>query len=315
MRKIFLPPLLLVLGLLIPGAVSSAESPQKIRIGFPSPALSALPFYVAKEKGLFQKVGLEVEYIVMLGSIAPQALMNREINFHMTTSVGLAAAASGLPMVVVLSLYKSPPWVLVTSKEINKPQDLIGNKLAISGIRTPPYYFIVAALKKMELDLKQVGLITTGGTSSSFAALTTKQVVGAVLSPPFDSKAVVLGFKRFLFLGDLAPLPYGGLFTLWSEIRENRDRVQKTVGTLLEAVSRIRSNRGESVKMIAEKFNLSQDEAEQSYETLIHILTEDGRLSLKIVRGYLDILRQERPIPADLNPEKLVDFSMLPSAQ
>jgi len=31
------------------------------------------------------------------------------------------------------------------------------------------------------------------------------------------------------------------------------------------------------------------------------------------VRGYLDLLREERPISEALDPEKLVDFSMLPS--
>ncbi len=31
--------------------------------------------------------------------------------------------------------------MLVTSKEINKPQDLIGKKVAISGIRMTGHYF------------------------------------------------------------------------------------------------------------------------------------------------------------------------------
>jgi hypothetical protein len=39
--------------------------------------------------------------------------------------------------------------------------------------------------------------------SNSFATLTTNQVAGAVLSPPFDEKAVSLGYKKLL-LGDLA---------------------------------------------------------------------------------------------------------------
>jgi len=34
--------------------------------------------------------------------------------------------------------------MLVTTKEINKPQDLIGKTIAISGIRTSPHYFLMA---------------------------------------------------------------------------------------------------------------------------------------------------------------------------
>ena len=38
-------------------------------------------------------------------------------------------------------------------------------------------------------------------------------------------------------------------------------------------------------------------------------------MHMKKVRGYLSLLREERPIPEELDPEKLVDFSMLPSAR
>lgn len=136
-----------------------------------------------------------------------------------------------------------------------------------------------------------------------------------MLSPPFDDKAVSLGFKKFLFLGDLADIPYVGLVTTQSEIRGQRDRVQKTAGALLEAVSWLRSNRLEGMKMIAEKFKLNQGEAERSYDTLVALMTRDGRLSSKIVRGYLDILRQERPLPPDLDPQKFTDFTMLPAGR
>jgi ABC-type nitrate/sulfonate/bicarbonate transport system substrate-binding protein len=101
----------------------------------------------------------------------------------------------------------------VTTKEINKAQDLAGKRIAISDIRSSPYYFARAGLRKLGLEEKQVSLVTTGGTSNSFATLTTNQVAGAVLSPPFDEKAITLGYKKFLFLGDLADIPYVGLFT------------------------------------------------------------------------------------------------------
>jgi hypothetical protein len=67
--------------------------------------------------------------------------------------------------------------------------------------------------------------------------------------------------------------------------------------------------------MIVDKFKVSQQEADGTYSTLIKILNKDGRLNPKIARGYLDILRQERPIPADYDPMKATDFSMLPPAR
>ena len=262
--------------MLLPRSSSAADAQQKVRIGYPSSAVSTLPFDIAKEKGFYTKAGLEVEYIQMRSAIGPQAILNGNINFFTSPQAAINAAVAGLPLVVVLSLYRDTPWVLVTSKDIAKPQDLVGKKIAISDIRSSPYYFARAGLKKLALDEKQVSLVTTGGTSNSFATLATNQVAGAVLSPPFDDKAVSSGYKKFLFLGDLADIPYVGLFTSQSEIRNSRDRIRKTISAVLDAVAWQRANRAEAVRMIASRYRINQSAAEHSYETIVGILSPNG---------------------------------------
>jgi NitT/TauT family transport system substrate-binding protein len=300
---------------LLPRAGYSAEAMQKIRVGLPSLALTYVPFYVAQEKGLLKKFGLEAEYILMNTGIQPQAIMGGNINFFPSLATGISAAVAGLPLVVVLNFYNFTPWMLVTSKEINKPQDLIGKKVAISGIRTTGHYLMVAWFKKFEINEKDVGFIMTGGTASSFASLASEQVAGAVLTPPFDDKAVSKGFKKYMLIGDLMDIPTSGLVASKAEVSNNRDRVQKTITALVDAIAWIRANRPESVRMIADKFKITPAEANGAYETLIGMFNKDGRLPPKIARGYLDILRQERPIPADLDPQKFIDFSLLPGAK
>lgn len=292
----------------------AVDAPSKIRIGYPSSALSTLPFDIAKEKGFYTKHGLDVEYIQMRSALGPQAILNGNINFFTSPQSAINAAVAGLPLVVVLSLYRDSPWVLITNKDITKGQDLIGKRIAISDVRSSPYYFGRAGLRKLGLEEKQVGLVTTGGTSNSFATLLTNQVVGAVLSPPFDEKAVTAGYKKFLFLGDLVDIPYVGLFTSQSEIRNQRDRIRRTNAAVLDAVAWEKNNRAEAVKMIIQKFKLSAGEAEHSYETMIAMFS-DGSVPTKKVRSYLNLLREERPVPEDIDPDKLVDFSMLPGGR
>ncbi|TMA11448.1 MAG: ABC transporter substrate-binding protein, partial [Deltaproteobacteria bacterium] len=271
--------------LVLPTGALGAESLHKIRVGFPSLAFSYMPFYVAQEKGLLKKAGLEAEYIQMRTTIQPQAVINGNIDFFPSVSTGISAAVSGLP-----NFCNGAPWMLVTSKEINKPQDLIGKNVAISGIRTSPHYFFQAALKKWEIAEKDVGIVTTGGTADSFTALASHQVAGTVLTPPFDDKAVSLGFKKFMFLGDLADIPYVGVVTSQVQIKNNRETIRRTLAALFDAVAWLRLNRAESSKIIADKFKVSQVEAEQTYATLVKLLNKDGRLDPKIARGYLDLL-------------------------
>lgn len=291
-----------------------AESPYKIRIGFPSLAFSYMPFYVAQEKGIYKKYGLESEYIQMATGIQPQAVVAGNINYFTSVSAGISAAVAGLPLVIVISFCDTSPWVFVTHKDINKPQDLIGKTVALSGLRSSPYYFFQAFLKKSEISEKDVSTVYTGGTADSFRALTTNRVVGTVLTPPFDDKAVSLGYKKFMQLGELADIPYVGLITSQNELKTNRESVRRTVTAVMEALAWLRANRAESTKMIIDKFKVNQAEAENTYATLIRILNKDGRLNPKVARGYLDILRQERPVPADYDPMKFTDFSMLTSS-
>ena len=313
MDRNFLAALLLFAEILVARSSWPADMPQKVRIGYPSSAVSTLPFDIAKEKGFYTRAGLDVEYIQMRSAIGPQAILNGNINFFTSPQAAINAAVAGLPLVVVLSLYRDTPWVLVTTKDISRAENLIGKKIAISDIRSSPYYFARAGLKKLGLDEKQVSLVTTGGTSNSFATLATNQVAGAVLSPPFDEKAVSSGYKKFLFLGDLADIPYVGLFTSQAEIRSNRDRIKKTIAAVMDAVTWQRANRAEAVRMIASRYRISPSEAERSYETIVGILSPDGAIDLKKVRGYLALLGEERVLPENLDAEKLVDFSMLPS--
>jgi NitT/TauT family transport system substrate-binding protein len=301
--------------LFLAASSSAAEAAQKVRIGFPSLAFSYMPYYIAQEKGFLKKHGLDSEYIQMRTSIQPQAVMAGNIDFLTSVSNGISAGVAGLPLVVVMSFCDSSPWMLVTSKDINKPQDLIGKTVAVSGIRTSPHYFLQAVLKKWEIAEKDVGIITTGGTADSFLALTSNRVAGTVLTPPFDDKAVSLGYKKFLFLGDLADIPYVGLVTSQANIKNNRETVRRTVAAVFDSIAWLRANPDESTKMIVDKFKVSRPEAENTYATLIKLLNKDGRLNAKVARGYIDILRQERSIPADFDPMKLVDFSLLPTGR
>jgi ABC-type nitrate/sulfonate/bicarbonate transport system substrate-binding protein len=113
-------------------------------------------------------------------------------------------------------------------------------------------------------------------------------------------------------LGELADIPYVGLVTSQNEIKNNRESVRRTVAAVMDAIAWLRANREESTRMIVEKFKVTQQEGENTYATLIRLLNKDGKLNPKVARGYVEILRQERPVPADFDVAKVFDPSFLP---
>ena len=84
------------------------------------------------------------------------------------------------------------------------------------------------------------------------------------------------GYKKFMQLGDLADIPYVGLVTSQNEIKSNRESVRRTVAAVMDSLAWLRANRAESTKMIVEKFKVNQNEAENTYATLIKLLNKDG---------------------------------------
>src|SRR6185437_10556755 len=136
----------------------------------------------------------------------------------------------------------------------------------------------------------------TGGTAGSFAALASGQVAGAVLTPPFDDKAVTKGFKKFMLIGDLLDIPTSGLITSRAEVANHRDRVQKTIVALFDAIAWIRTNRSETSKMIAEKFKITPAAAESCARLSRHSApgTPDSRRSrCAEVRRFFYVARSE----------------------
>jgi hypothetical protein len=53
--------------------------------------------------------------------------------------------------------------------------------------------------------------------------------------------------------------------------------------------------------MIMHGFKITPAEADRTYETLVGMFNKDSGLPTKVARGYLDLLRQERSVPADFD--------------
>ena len=63
-----------------------------------------MPFFIAREKGLFREEGLEVELIFMKAIQTVQAMLAGSIDFGTATGTGVSAAVNGADIRIVLAL-------------------------------------------------------------------------------------------------------------------------------------------------------------------------------------------------------------------
>ena len=114
------------------GEVAAIAQPVRIAVGAAS--ISSLPTWVAQDGGYFTREGVPAELIFIRGG--PQtmsALVSGEAPFAQIYGGALIAAGlTGADVVIVAGIINEPFFSIVTTKGIDKPEDLRGKRIGIS---------------------------------------------------------------------------------------------------------------------------------------------------------------------------------------
>jgi NitT/TauT family transport system substrate-binding protein len=195
----------MVLALLIGGAAFAGEP---IKLGM-STWLGYAPLYLAKEKGFFQKRGIEVEVVVIESPADRRAAFAADKIQGMATTVDThvmtAAAENPIPVKQVLALDDSYGGDgIVAKKEIKTIKDLKGKTVAAQLGAGASYFWLNYVLNQNGLklsDLKAVDM-KAGDAGAAFVA---GKVDAAVTWEPWLSKAKETPFGSVLLASDKTP--------------------------------------------------------------------------------------------------------------
>lgn len=130
-----------VIALGISGSAAGAQT--KVSIGYTA-AGDFLPVFVAKEKGMFEKRGLDITVTrIALASTIPAALMANSVQVGTGTGPGLLQASEGgLDLVAVSGAARqkrdNPTVSVLARKEANiaSPMDFKGKKVGVPGLNS-----------------------------------------------------------------------------------------------------------------------------------------------------------------------------------
>ena len=86
----------------------AAETPQRVRIAYASRSSSAMPLYMALQKGFFKAEALEVEIIQMNPRLAASAVVNGDVTFATPFTSTFRGILQGFPL----------SWYSFTSKKV-----------------------------------------------------------------------------------------------------------------------------------------------------------------------------------------------------
>lgn len=307
--------------LFIMGSVSSSVFALERHIHARAGGSSAqqLPLIVAKDLGLFEKYGLNVELLeIRGGSLLMQALIGQSVN---SADVGaqapIRAILSGANVVVTGGLLNKTLYKFVTRKEIRKPADLRGKKIGIVNFGGANEFNILMALKAWGMPADSVKLLPSGG---SLARLTAMEVEGGLDGTiiPY-AEAAIAARKGFNILADLSELmeesPEKVFIADRSFLAKKRDNAKQFFQGVSESIYRLRNQphlREKIIPIIAKWLRLPIKLAEEAYDAHYNVFSFPPRVGRRGLQDVFEIIQREPGRSRDeFKAHRFVDESVL----
>jgi NitT/TauT family transport system substrate-binding protein len=250
-----------------PAASASAPAsatPGKISSFYSTVSATFTPMWIAKEAGIFQKNGLDVDVQLIQNPQGTAALLANQVQ------IGLGGAAdvlgpitSGADLQLLATLTPTYPYIFEVADSIKTTADLKGQKLGASQAGGSDYVAMLAMLGKLGLDPgRDVNILFVGGIPQRTAALIGGNVAGTLTSPP---ETLVIEGKGYHPLVDLTtlklPSASSTLMAHKAWIQANHGAVQKFVDSLVEAITREKADRAYAEQIMAKYLKLEDKAA------------------------------------------------------
>lgn len=296
-----------------------AQKLQRVRVALSTSTPHMAPLWVAKDKKLFEKHGLDAQLILVSGgSLVAQMLASGEIQMTANAPASLVnLIAGGEKLSFFLGLSNTSPFTLVTLPNLRKPEDLRGKKLGTARFGGSSHISALIALEYLKLDLKRdkIILIQTGVDPERMGALEAKAIDAAMLQRVATKVMTSKGFYPLLNMNQ-AKIPYQntGLAMRRDFAGGNPIAVDGVVRAVIEGYGFIfNKNNKQAVKeSIARNLRLPKvDDAEDFYQEALEELDRKPYPSLEGTRIVIRYVAEQNPKAASVKVEDLVDTSWL----
>jgi len=305
---------LVFLALILPGTVFSLE---KVRLGYSGVGSGEEIHHFAKEVGLFEKSGLDVEIVYIPGgSTVVQAMIAGEVQFGRGSATEVVSShLAGFPLKILAALINKFVYSFVTPPSITKTQDLKGKAVAVSRFGSGSDFITRMALKSWGLEpVKDITILQIGNSPERLAAVSSGKVQGSILSLSQTPRAKKLGLRVLADLSQIdAEYPQGVLYVPSGLIEKRPDLIRSFLKAYVEAIRQFKSNRPVAFQIISRSSGLKDKaEIEEYHNTLSkNFLLDYPMPTLAGMRTVLGDLAVKNPKVREIKPEDLLEVRFL----
>ena len=309
------------LGLLIALLFSSSASLalDKIRVGLSSVSALHGALWVAQDKGLFRKHGIEPEVIVVGGASAGgvSALIAGDVQFLSGTGEAVINAnLRGADVIMVASVLNKGVQRLMVQAQLSAPADLNGKRIGITRFGTASHLVLQMMLRKWGINPDKVQVLQVGSSPAMLASMEKGGIDAAVLTMPSIFVAEERGYR---VLADLADMDIYYLNTMLDTtrryLRTQRDQATRFVKGFVEGLAFFKKNKQESVEVLRKKLRTDpgrEKYLELSYDLLANKFYDQVTYpSLQGVETVLEFLAKDNPKARNADARAFIDASIV----
>ncbi len=292
---------------------------DRIRIALTSVSATHGAVWVAQEKGLFTKYGIEPEVIIVGGSSAGvSALIAGDVQFAGGGGEVINAQLKGADVVLVASLMNKGIQRVMGRPEFKSPRDLKGKKVGVTRFGSASYQVLGLMLRKWGMTPGDVSIIQVGSSPAMIASLEKGGIDAVVLTMPSFFVAEERGYR---VLADFADMNIVYLHNVIDSsrryLRTHPDQATRCMKAIVEGIAYFKTHKKESLEVLKKKLRTAPEGEiylEKSYDLLASKYYESVPYPLiRGVKTMLDFLAKDNPKARIADPESFVDNSIIGS--
>lgn len=274
-------------------------------------ASQSLP-WIALDRGLFQKHGLEVHEIPYFNSSssATAALLSGSIDTVITGGIGIMnAVVEGGDLKLIAASKNQLAGKIMARPGIDSVEDLRGKQVVVGARGSNTEYMAIQVLRRSGLEVgRDYSFIYAGGSPEVAAALAADAAQASAVVAPDDKRAADVGAHQLVDVTSMGlKYPATNLAVSGKVIRERPEALRRLVEALREAVQVYKSDPDTTLRVIAGYTKQSPDALRPAYEEERQIMADQLKVDPDSIAAAIEDIATDKPSIRGKSYEDFVD--------
>jgi NitT/TauT family transport system substrate-binding protein len=297
-------------------AAHAAEGLQKLRVAYAAiTAAFSIP-WIAKEAGIFQRHGLDVELVyIAAGSRAVQTLVGGSIDIAAIGGpAGVDAKLAGADTVYVAIPVNRVLVFTVVAPQIQRIEEMRGKSIGVTRVGTVTDFFTRIYLRQNGLvPDRDVMIRQMGGLPEIVAGLKAGQIEGGTFGFPAVLHARAAGFRVLVDYNTAGyRYPLSSVIVTQKLLRTQESAVRRFLEALIEGVHRFKTDPNFTMNVIG-KYTQTTDRSmlEETQRVYASAFERVPYPDIEVMKLGLTQVAETNPRVRSVDPKEFVDPRLL----